>query len=146
MAIDECVAAVAVLLRQPLVILRRAEIPLDNPRTLRRGSALHDGIQAALYAVNLIITAIRRNKRPLQILAGGCRRPLGDLRTIAQRALIIQNQSTGFVLDLINRRRVDTAGAATRIQNDIAEGNVSRIGVGMCPVGAVFGVERSTRI
>src|SRR5438128_10645195 len=75
--VDEGEAAVAVLVRLPLVILGRAERPLDDACALRGGSALDHSIFTALHAVDLVITAVRGDKFPLQVLAGGRRRPLG---------------------------------------------------------------------
>src|SRR5437870_3914204 len=55
--VDEGVTAVAVQRRLPLVVARRTERPLDDPGAGGGRSALDDGVQTALDAVDLVITA-----------------------------------------------------------------------------------------
>jgi hypothetical protein len=65
--IDKRETAIAVRLRQPLVVTGRTERPLHNSCATRSRSALDDGVFAALDAVDLVITAAGGDEGPLQI-------------------------------------------------------------------------------
>src|SRR5581483_4390397 len=108
-AVEKREAAVAVLHRPPLVVAGRAEIPLDNAGTLGSRRALDDGVLAAPDAVDAVIAAVGGNEPPAQIVAAD-RLPLGNGGTVGQAALLVQDQPAGFILELINRGRVQVDG------------------------------------
>src|SRR5581483_11566310 len=57
--------AIAVLQRLPLVVAGGAKRPLDDAGAVGGGSALNDGIEAALDAIDLVITVAGGDELPL---------------------------------------------------------------------------------
>src|SRR5581483_491497 len=99
--VDEGIAAVAVDDRPPQIVTGGTQRPLDDARAGRGRSALDDGIETALDALELVVAAARAGERPFQVVAGGRRRPLRDIRTVGQRTRGVQDQAAGPVLHLV---------------------------------------------